>query len=54
MGKYICTVCDYVYDPAVGDKSGGVSPDTNFENIPGNWTCPVCGALKSNFKPVEG
>ena len=22
--KYLCTVCGYVYDPAVGDPDGGI------------------------------
>ena len=25
MTKYICTVCDYVYDPEVGDPDNGVA-----------------------------
>ncbi len=32
--KYICTVCDYVYDPAVGDHDSGIATGTAFENIP--------------------
>ncbi|WP_410077493.1 rubredoxin, partial [Barnesiella intestinihominis] len=24
MKKYICTVCEWVYDPAVGDPDGGI------------------------------
>jgi rubredoxin len=27
-------------------------PDTAFENLPGNWVCPVCGASKDQFVPV--
>ena len=26
MKKYICTVCDWVYDPEVGDPEGGIAP----------------------------
>mgnify|MGYP002103913126 CR=1 FL=1 len=25
MKKYICTVCDWVYDPEVGDPEGGIA-----------------------------
>ena len=53
MKKYECTICGYVYDPAVGDADGGIAPGTAFEDIPDDWTCPVCGAAKSEFKPVE-
>ena len=28
--KYICEVCGYVYDPAVGDPDGGIEPGTAF------------------------
>jgi flavin reductase (DIM6/NTAB) family NADH-FMN oxidoreductase RutF/rubredoxin len=50
--KYRCTVCGYVYDPAVGDPDGGVKAGTPFEAIPDSWVCPVCGAAKSDFEPV--
>jgi rubredoxin len=49
MQKYICTICNYVYDPALGDPDGGVKPGTAFEDIPDTWVCPVCGAKKSEF-----
>ena len=34
-GKYICSVCGYVYDPAEHD---GVA----FEDLPADWRCPRC------------
>ncbi|MEO0132004.1 MAG: rubredoxin [candidate division WOR-3 bacterium] len=52
MTKYRCTVCDYIYDPAVGDPESQVPPGTPFEALPENWVCPVCGADKSQFEPV--
>ena len=48
--KYICTVCGYVYDPAEGDTDNGITPGTEFENIPGDWTCPLCGVDKEQFE----
>ena len=51
MGKYVCDVCGYLYDPAVGDPDNGIAPGTTFENLPGDWVCPVCGAGKDVFKP---
>ena len=50
MKKYICTVCDYVYDPAVGDPDNAVAPGTAFDDLPDDWVCPVCGADKSVFE----
>ncbi len=47
--KYICEVCDYVYDPAEGDSSVGIKPGTAFEDLPNDWVCPICGAGKESF-----
>ena len=48
--KYICTVCDYIYDPKVGDPDSGISPGTSFEDLPEDWECPDCGVNKKDFK----
>jgi flavin reductase (DIM6/NTAB) family NADH-FMN oxidoreductase RutF/rubredoxin len=53
MAKYKCTVCEYVYDPELGDPDGGIAPGTPFEKIPDDWVCPVCGAAKSEFERIE-
>lgn len=47
--KYRCTVCNYVYDSAKGDPDNGIKPGTQFEKIPDNWVCPICGADKESF-----
>lgn len=51
--KYRCTVCGYIYDPEVGDPDNGINPGTPFENLPDDWTCPVCGVSKDMFEPLE-
>ena len=44
MKKYVCTVCDWVYDPEVGDPEGGIAPGTAFERysrrlgLPSLWS----------------
>ncbi|MCK5393937.1 MAG: rubredoxin [Candidatus Omnitrophica bacterium] len=53
MKKYKCTVCDYIYDPEVGDSYGGIAPGTAFEQIPDSWICPICGVDKSQFELIE-
>jgi len=53
MKKYLCDVCGYIYDPAVGDEDNGVAAGTAFENIPDAWVCPVCGSGKDTFSPVD-
>lgn len=52
MQKYVCKVCGYVYDPAVGDVDNGVAPDTEFKDIPDSWVCPICGVPKEEFEVV--
>jgi len=49
MQKYRCTVCNYVYDPSVGDPDGGIQPGTAFKDIPEEWVCPVCSVTKDKF-----
>ena len=43
--RYKCQVCGYVYDD---DKE-----DVPFASLPEDWTCPLCKAPKSAFKPEE-
>ena len=51
--KYRGTVCEWIYDPAVGDPDGGIAAGTAFEDIPEDWVCPLCGVGKDQFEPVE-
>ncbi len=53
MKKYRCSVCGYLYDPENGDASGGVEPGTDFDDLPDNWKCPVCGVDSQQFRPVD-
>jgi len=53
MDKYVCLVCEYVYDPANGDPDGGIAAGTAFKDIPDDWVCPVCGVGKSQFEKME-
>lgn len=51
MGKYVCGICGYVYDPAMGDPEAGVAPGVPFAELPADWVCPLCGAAKDEFAP---
>lgn len=53
MQSYECQVCGYVYSPADGDPEGGVPAGTPFEELPDKWKCPICGADKDLFSPVN-
>ena len=52
MQKWVCTICQYVYDPEVGDPDNGVQPGTAFESLPAGWCCPICAAGKEAFEPM--
>ena len=43
MEKYVCSVCQYVYDPA---ENGNVK----FEDLPEDYACPMCGVGKDMFE----
>jgi rubredoxin len=53
MKKFRCEPCGYIYDPAIGDPESGVPAGTPFESLPEGWLCPVCGAEKDAFVPVD-
>lgn len=50
MDSYVCVLCGWTYDPAVGDPDNGVEPGTKFEDLPGDFACPLCGAGKDQFE----
>lgn len=52
MKKWQCTICGYVYDPAVGDAEAGIAAGTKFEDLPADWVCPECGAGKDMFEEL--
>ncbi|MCD6155643.1 MAG: rubredoxin [Candidatus Atribacteria bacterium] len=53
MDRYICKICEYIYDPEKGDPDSSVAPGTPFSELPEGWTCPVCGAGKDQFEKVQ-
>ena len=42
--KHKCLACGFVYDDAV--------ELINFEDLPNDWTCPICNAEKSDFTEI--
>lgn len=53
MAKYVCDVCGYEYDEAVGIPDDGIAAGTKFEDLPDDWACPLCSVSKSDFSLVE-
>lgn len=43
--KYKCLMCGEIYDEVKEGKK--------FSDLPDDWVCPICGAPKSLFKPIE-
>ena len=43
--KYKCTICGYIYDEEVEEMK--------FEDLPAEWTCPLCGVGKDMFEKIE-
>lgn len=51
-GRYVCSVCGYVYDPDLGDSSQDVDPGTPFSELPVDWKCPRCRQGQDKFNPA--
>ena len=49
MAKYVCPICGYTYDEALGRPEDGIAPGTPWEAVPESWVCPLCGASKDEF-----
>ena len=53
MKKFVCNVCGWEYDEAVGDPDNGIVAGTKFENLPEDFACPLCGVGKDDFSEAE-
>lgn len=47
---WVCTVCGYVYDEAIGDEENGIAPGTAWADVPEDWVCPLCCVGKDVFE----
>ena len=61
--RYICSMCDYIYDEKRGEPHRGIRPGTKFEDLPDDYICPVCATdpkivlrygnvVKQGFSPL--
>jgi rubredoxin len=61
--RYICSMCDYIYDEKRGEPHRGIKPGTKFEDLPDDYVCPICATdpkivlrygnvLKQGFSPL--
>jgi rubredoxin len=62
--RYVCSMCNYVYDEKRGEPHRNIKPGTKFEDLPDTYVCPVCAldpkilvqfgkVFKQGFEPVE-
>ncbi len=50
---FVCVQCGFEYDEENGWPEDGIAPGTRWDDIPEDWSCPDCGAAKSDFEMVE-
>ncbi|MFA4861967.1 rubredoxin [Methanoregula sp.] len=61
--RYLCSMCNYVYDEMRGEPHRGIKPGTKFEDLKEDYTCPVCAldpkirvqfgkVFKQGFEPL--
>ena len=53
LRKWMCVVCGYIYDEAVGVPDEGIPAGTRWEDVPLTWTCPDFGTTKDDFEMIE-
>lgn len=49
---HICNVCGWIYEEEKGAPAWGIAPDTKWEDLPEDFTCPLCTAEKDVFMSV--
>ena len=50
MKKYVCSVCGFVYEEAEGYPDADLAPGTVWEDVPEDFSCPLCGVGKDMFE----
>ena len=50
MKKYVCDVCGYVYDEALGDPDNGIAPGTKWEDLPEDFECPSAAWARTSSR----
>lgn len=62
--RYLCSLCSYIYDESRGEPHRGIKPGTKFEDLPEDYSCPVCAmdpkirdrfgkVFKNGFEPLN-
>ncbi len=51
--NYVCQLCGYIYRVAKGDPDNDIAPETEFDDLPEDWCCPLCAAGKEDFEIAD-
>ena len=51
--KWLCIICGFIYDEALGWPHDGIEPGTRWEDVPSDWLCPDCLVGKEDFDMIE-
>jgi rubredoxin len=62
--RYLCSICNYIYDEKRGEPHRGIKPGTKFDDLPDDYVCPVCAfdpkikvrfgkVFKQGFEPLQ-
>jgi rubredoxin len=51
--QWVCVICGWIYDEAVGAPDEGIAPGTRWADIRDDWRCPLCDVGKQDFALVE-
>ena len=49
MKTYVCDACGWEYSEEQGLPENNIAPGTKFEDLPEDFTCPLCGVGKDMF-----
>ena len=49
---FLCTVCGWLYEESRGLPDDDIPPGTRWEDLPGDFVCPECGAGKEWFREL--
>ena len=50
--RWRCELCGFEYDEVAGLPDDGIAPGTAWADVPEDWSCPDCGAMKGEFQMV--
>ena len=51
--KWLCIICGFIYDEALGWPHDGIEPGTRWDDVPDDWLCPDCLVGKEDFEMIE-